>query len=229
MFNIDSFLKIKVYDFSKKKTVQTIQNKRLNSAFLNISCSASSEPMLLTNTSDGCVHLYEYNKSSEFAFVKKIDLAEMYQNYHNQNSNVLNESSLSSMLCTGLHLFSIENKTSLTTDNQNKNLIACVATSTFIFLIDLNASNLIYLVDFKNMPYNANQLNADHHLLPQVVEFSLSDGKQINAAMHSLFHNEIHVIRCADLFLAESAVNDNNETRQSRLTSNEVVLSVLPR
>jgi hypothetical protein len=134
------------------------------------------------------------------------------------------------VLCIGLHVFSIENRTNLT-HSQNRNLIACCATSTFIFLIDLNAGTLIYLLDFKNMPYNARLLNVGY-LLPQIVEFCLVEERsQINAAMHSLFQNEIHVIKCADMFLDESVsgLNSRESTRSTLLTSSEAVLSVLPR
>ena len=127
-----------------------------------------------------------------------------------------------SMLCIGLHLIAIENRASLVNStSQNKNLIACVATSTLIFLIDLNASHLIYLIDFKNMPYNSKHLNVNY-LLPQIVEFSLVNGKQINAALHSIFQNEIDVIKCADLFIEEVYNEDKNSNIKS-------LLSVLPR
>jgi hypothetical protein len=195
---------------------------------VNLSC-AESEPALLTNTSDGFLHLYEYNKSNELEFVKKIELQNMLKNYLSQNSQMNKSTSSdanSPILCTGLHLFTIENKASLT-DSQNKNLIGCVATSSYIFIIDLNAANLIYLIDFKNMPFDAQSLNVEY-LLPQVVDFSLVGQKQINAAMHSLFKNEIQVIQCSGLFLNESVVNGEGG-RQSSLASSEVCLSVVPR
>jgi hypothetical protein len=75
---------VKVYDLAKKSTAQTIQSKSLNAAFVNIACS-DIDPVLLTNTSDGCLHLYEYNKTSEFRFVKKIDLDDMYNSYLSQH------------------------------------------------------------------------------------------------------------------------------------------------
>ena len=215
---------ILVYDLNRNSTIQTIENKHASNSFVNISCS-ESEPVLLTNTSDGYLHLYEYNKLNQFKIVKKVNLEQLYTNYLSQNFSSCSiensEETCHSMLCIGLHLISIENKIRLVeSSNENKNLIACVATSAFIFLIDMNVANLIYLMEFKNMPYNENLLNVSY-LLPQLVEFSLVN-KQIKAALHSLFQNEIYVIKCADLFL-------NNEKAAAKQIHVENLLSVLPK
>lgn len=115
-------------------------------------------------------------------------------------------------VCTGLHVFKVNLQT----------VITC-ATSSCMFLIDFDSGDLIYLIDFNEINLDNSKKDVLACLLPQTVEFCLVDGKQVNAALLSLFQNEINIVKCADIF-------SKNEYQLSQHPSNlEDALTVFPK
>ncbi len=162
------------------------------------------------------------NKSVEFVFKKKLSIEKSHKQYLTsktlkQGKNNDEESITSpSYLCLGLHLFTINNKTLNTTIN--KNLIACVGTANFVFLIDLNTSSIIYDLSLSTV-------SGTSGFLPQNVEFRIdSTNNQIHGCLQSLFQNEILVIKIIGLFLNE---HSNSREIYSE-SSNSEGLSVIP-
>ncbi|CAF0884268.1 unnamed protein product [Brachionus calyciflorus] len=172
------------HDIAKNETLQSIQNSTSDS-FLNIT-TLENEPIVLVTSTDGSIHIYKF-KSEKFILVNRINLVQIYTDFLKQiqSSAGFDKSSLS--VCTGLQVFKV-----------NEQMIITCATSTCLFLIDLYTNDLIYLVDLKNANL-PNMKNDENFLMPQMVEFCVSDSKQINAALLFLFHNEISVCKCADV------------------------------
>ena len=198
---------------NKLKLVKSIQNQTPHS-FVSLN-SAQNEPLLVTSSTDGCLSIYEY-KNEELFYQTSLSLEKLYSSKRPKTKD--EHLSEVSMLCIGLELISIGNKDV----NQAKSLII-YATSSCLFLIDLKTISLLNIIDFKSIDLNTKYLNVSS-LIPQVVDFSMFDNKQINAALLFLFQNEINVVKCVDLYPVVETVKPKEAVKPD-----EIIISVFPR
>lgn len=208
---------------------QRFEQSLLNDSTFVTVCSLENEPIIVTSSSNSILSIYEY-KNNKSLLVKRISLETLYSTYiKSQGECVQNNESHASFLCIGLQVFNI-GSTSRIEFNQtrkNSNIIIVCGTPVCLFFIDYNTGQLIYLVDFKSISFRTNASDSTF-IMPQSIDFSLVENKQINAAFLFLFQNEINIVKCADICVStnQSAIDSkpNDLTNES-----EEILTVFPK
>lgn len=205
----DSFM---VFDVSSHTFVEIHRfhpNVSLNTIHLS-----SQQPFLLT-TSPNYDKLNAFKYSGQFKLLKSMDLLK-----HQAENN---------LICIGLDLIdNVGSKFCLRFDQKttsNCDLIVLYGTNTSILFIDFATNELIKHIDLKSIRSNSLKKT----IMPQVINFH-ANNHGVFAALLSVFQNEVHIVRCAEM-LEESILDANIESEHfqcSTLDSLHHLLSVFP-
>lgn len=216
-----------IYNIEKEKLENSLRND-LNTTFISV-CSLENQPIIVTGSSDCTLSIYEY-KYNQSSLIKKIFLESLYaerRTKQKENDEEEEEETNASLLCVGLQLFNLGNNSRIEFNQARKSLNAIIvcATPVCLFFIDFSTGNLIYLVDFNDVSFKKS-LNNECFLMPQCVDFSLVNNKQINAAFLFLFQNEISIVKCAEI---SSHTTTQSNIAQESNGEIEEILSVYPK
>jgi hypothetical protein len=204
-----------VYDVQRRCLSEIVKSAAVSSSFSNITCLVEKS-LVLVSTSDGHLNIYAWSPNEPTSLFKSFDLEKLYASHKKLSKKADNTIDLS-FLVIGMHIFSFGNE-------ENSECMIVCATSSCLFLIDMNSDKLLNVIEFSDLPFNTKHLSMNC-LIPQVAEFSVIENKQINAALLYLFNNEINVIKCADI----SRSNQEISSIGAGVPSDGHYLSVIPK
>lgn len=203
----------------QRSLLETIKNTSLSGSFSNVSCLEENS-LVLISTSDGCLNIYAWTRNEPANLLNSFNLEKLYRSQRQTAKQTENSLDMS-FLVIGMHMFSLSSEAN---SSENVDCMIVCATSSCLFLIDINSDKLLNVIEFGDLPFNTKHLNMNC-LIPQVAEFSLEENKQINAALLYLFNNEVNVIKCADI----SRTKSNQEFSSVAAVSDQNYLSVIPK